>query len=208
LPNKVSKGFVLGQSGEGYPVQLPRRHEVSGHGSTPPTTPGYVPWPTDGDEWRTPDHLFRFLDRLFHFTVDVAATAQNRKVRKFFDRTRDGLKQNWAKEVVFVNPPYSEAAKWTAKAQEAARHGATVVALLPNRSASKWYRQHVVPSAQIVLLYGRIPFYRRETGQPDIAMSGAPFASILAIWPTSAGMRILKFTQPTSTVMMAMPPID
>jgi phage N-6-adenine-methyltransferase len=165
-------------------------------------------WPTEGDEWQTPDRLFQFLNRHYHFTVDVAATAQNKKVRKFYDKARDGLKQDWANEIVFMNPPYSEAGKWTKRAQASAKAGAVVVAMLPNRSASGWFRDHVVPDALIVLLHGRIPFFRRETRRPDITMSGAPFASILAIWPVSAGKRILKFTLPTSTVMMEMPPLD
>lgn len=161
-------------------------------------------WP-DGDEWETPDHLFRFLDRHYHFTVDVAANSKTRKVRKFYDIARDGLKQDWAGEVVFMNPPYSESGKWTKKAQEAAQHGAIVVALLPNRSATAWYREHLAPSALIVLLHGKVPFFHRGVGRGEITMSGAPFASILAIWPASAGKRILKFTQPTSTVIMKMP---
>jgi hypothetical protein len=65
------KGFVPNQT---------RHHENSGHSDTLPKTPGYVQWPTDGDEWRTPDHLFEFLAGHYPFTVDAAATAENRKV--------------------------------------------------------------------------------------------------------------------------------
>jgi phage N-6-adenine-methyltransferase len=184
---------------------VPNRQTYHIHRNGTTEVPGE--FETDGDEWRTPDQLFDFLNRHYHFTVDVTATAKNRKVRKYYDMARDGLKQDWTGEIVFMNPPYSEAGKWTKKAQEAANAGAIVVASLPNRSASGWYREHVVPFALIVLLHGRIPFFRRETGRKDITMSGAPFASMLAIWPISAGDRIHKFTQPTSTVMMETPPL-
>jgi DNA N-6-adenine-methyltransferase (Dam) len=84
-------------------------------------------WQTEGDEWHTPQHLFDFLTQHYPFTVDVAATARNRKVKKFYDKAQDGLKQNWTNEVVFMNPPYSEAGKWCRKAAEAAKAGAIVI---------------------------------------------------------------------------------
>ena len=171
------------------------------------TTEVPADWQTEGDEWRTPDHLFQFLNGLYPFTVDVAATAANTKVKRFYDKAHDGLKQDWTGEVAFMNCPFSVAGKWTAKADHAGKHGAIVVGLLPNRSATGWYRDHIVPNALIVLLHGRIPFVRRETAPDNITMSGAPFASIVVVWPRSAGDRILKFSQPTSTVMMEMPPL-
>jgi site-specific DNA-methyltransferase (adenine-specific) len=203
---KVPKGR-FGMTPPSFRGFVPNRPQYHIHTIGRTTTEVPAEWQTEGDEWRTPQHLFDFLARHYPFTVDVAATAANRKVKKFYDKARNGLKQDWSNEVVFVNPPYSETGKWTRKAADAAKAGAIVVALLPNRSASGWYRDDVVPSAMIVLLHGRIPFYRRETGRRDITMSGAPFASIVAIWPVSAGERILKYTQPTSTVIMEMPPL-
>jgi site-specific DNA-methyltransferase (adenine-specific) len=136
--------------------------------------------------------------------VDVAASKENTKVKRFFDEQKDGLKQSWRGEIVWMNPPYSEAAKWVEKAAREAAHGATIVGCLPNRSATRWYREYVVPHALIVQLHGRIPFYRDDTGI-HIQMSTAPFSTILAIWPKAAGERLRKFTQPADVVLMEMP---
>jgi site-specific DNA-methyltransferase (adenine-specific) len=208
-PHRDRHAFIENRSGnpsvKGFiPNRPSRRHEMSGRSDLPPTTPGYIPWPDDGDEWRTPDNLFAFLHSHYRFTVDVAATKATAKVKRFYDRAKDGLRQAWKGETVWLNPPYSQAAKWVEKAAQEAANGAIVVGCLANRSATKWYRDHVVPHALIVQLHGRIPFYRDDTG-PRIQMSTAPFATILAIWPKSAGNRLRKFTQPADVVLMKIP---
>jgi site-specific DNA-methyltransferase (adenine-specific) len=161
-----------------------------------------------GDEWQTPQHLFRFLNSLYVFTVDVAASESNTKCKRFWTRDTDGLARTWkTTDVHWMNHPYSQSALWVRKAHEASKRGVVTVALLPNRSATGWYRDYVVPSALIVQLHGRIPFYRENSAAPYM-MSGAPFASLVAIWPQSAGKRILKFTKPVATVIMDMPSLD
>jgi phage N-6-adenine-methyltransferase len=162
-----------------------------------------------GVEWQTPPHFYRFLDSLYGFTVDVAATKANAKCRKFWTTETDGLAQTWkTSDVHWMNYPYSQSALWVKKAHEASKRGVITVALLPNRSATNWYRDYVVPSALIVQLHGRVPFLSGVAPSATRTMSGAPFASLLAIWPLSAGQRILKFTQPVHTVLMEMPPMD
>ena len=101
-----------------------------------------------------------------------------------------------------MNPPYSNAGKWAQKAKEAADGGATVVGLFANRSASKWYRDYVVPHALVVQLYGRVKF---EAHRNVVSMSGAPFASMLVIWPREAGERLMEHCQPVRAVLMEMP---
>ena len=110
-----------------------------------------VVWQSESDEWETPAALFNFLDGFFRFDVDVCASAKNTKCRQFFDRNRDGLIQTWqAGRAYWMNAPYSEAGKWTKKAAAAAKAGAIVVGLFANRSATGWYRDHVVSSAMVV----------------------------------------------------------
>ena len=47
------------------------------------------------DDWATPQDLFDQLDKTFHFTLDVCASADNAKCKRYFTSERDGLKQNW-----------------------------------------------------------------------------------------------------------------
>lgn len=76
------------------------------------------------DQWSTPADLFRKLDDEFHFTLDVCADASNYKVQKYFDKETDGLKQDWTKEVSWMNPPYGRTIpKWVRKAAETAAGG-------------------------------------------------------------------------------------
>ena len=59
-------------------------------------------------DWETPDSIFKPLDDEFHFTLDVCATKQNRKCRKFFCQKDDGLAQDWTGEICWMNPPFAK----------------------------------------------------------------------------------------------------
>ena len=103
-----------------------------------------------------------------------------------------------------MNAPYSQAGKWAKKAAQAAKGGAIVVGLFANRSATGWYRDHVVPHALVVQLYGRLSFM--QDGTPvSASMSSAPFPSILAIWPREAGDVLLKHCTPVSAALLQLP---
>jgi hypothetical protein len=81
---------------------------------------------------------------------------------------------------------------------------AVIVGLFANRSATGWYRDHVVAHALIVQLYGRLSF--TQDGKPvSVSMSSAPFASILAIWPREAGERLLHHCTPMSAALLQLP---
>lgn len=101
-----------------------------------------------GDERSTPDEFFHQLDAEFHFTLDAAATALNHKVDTWFGDggiAFDALAQWWGGNgsVVWLNPPYSIAGAFVAKAREEADTGALVVLLLPVRSDTKWWHTYV-----------------------------------------------------------------
>ncbi len=118
------------------------------------------------DEWATPQWLFEALDREFGFTLDPCATAQNAKCERFFTRAEDGLRQTWAAEVVFMNPPYGrEIGAWIRKACESAQQGATVVCLVPARTDTEWWHRYVM-RGEIRLLRGRVKFGGAEHGAP------------------------------------------
>ena len=98
--------------------------------------------------------------------------------------------------------PLSQARKWVRKANEAAAAGATVVGLLPNRSATGWYRDFVVPNAHIIQLHGRAKFIPNHR---PVQNSSAPFASIIVIWPKSAASRLLHILTPADVGVMSLP---
>ena len=70
------------------------------------------------------------LNEEFHFEVDVCATTENTKCKKYFSPRDDGLNQEW-KGVCWMNPPYGrQIRKWMRKAYEPALAGASVVSLV------------------------------------------------------------------------------
>ena len=127
-------------------------------------------------EWTTPRDLFDHLDKIYHFTLDAAATSENALCDKFYDEVTNGLAYSWKDEVVFVNPPYGRRhnRKW---AQKISYEGGntTVVALVAARTGSKWFQDYIAKDANILyFLKGRLKFTN--------AVSGAPFDSCIAVF--------------------------
>ena len=75
-----------------------------------------------------------------------------------------------------MNPPYGrEIPKWVEKAYESAKSGeATVVCLLPSRTDTKWWHDHVMKADTIRFIKGRLKF--------DGHKNSAPFPSVIAIF--------------------------
>lgn len=123
------------------------------------------------DEWATPWELFNELDQEFGFTVDVCATSENAKCKKFYTIEQDGLAQNWDGETVWCNPPYSNIRAWVEKAATAK---ATTVLLLPSRTDTKWFHEFIYNKARIRFIKGRVKF--------GGGRYSAPFPSMLVIF--------------------------
>lgn len=131
---------------------------------------------SETDEWETPAEFFRALDAIYKFTLDACATEENHKCAKYYTKKEDGLKQDWSGETVWMNPPYGrEIKKWVEKAEKEGRKTNTrVVCLLPARTDTAWFHDHVLGKARIQFIRGRIRFSGSKWN--------APFASILAIY--------------------------
>jgi phage N-6-adenine-methyltransferase len=100
------------------------------------------------DDRRTPDDVWRAWHNTYRFTIDVAASAENAKLPRYFDIAADGLSQSWTDESVWCNPPYSNIAAWVKKAwREMARnHCRCVVMLVPaNRTEQRWWQEEIEP---------------------------------------------------------------
>ena len=134
-------------------------------------------------EWETPQWLFDALNARFHFSVDVCATAENAKCPWYFTKEADGLRLDWSEYRCWMNPPYGrDIGRWVEKARHEAERGALVVGLLPVRTDTRWWQEHVQGHADLRFLAGRLQFSGVRTG--------ATFPSAIALWwgwPVLAG---------------------
>lgn len=125
------------------------------------------------DEWATPQSLYDELNREFNFTLDPCATSANAKCERYFTKEQDGLKQSWAGEIVFCNPPYGKMmSKWVEKChQESA--GATVVMLIPARTDTRYFHEFIYKKHEVRFIRGRLR-YNDGRGQ-------SPFPSMIVV---------------------------
>lgn len=129
---------------------------------------------SESDEWETPQAFFDDLDDDNHFTLDVAANAENHKCERYYTKEDDGLSQPWD-GVVWCNPPYSEVEKWVRKAdQECRDNGTRTIMLLPARTDTKWFHDFIYQRYGIEFIRGRLKF--------SGAKNPAPFPSMLVFF--------------------------
>lgn len=120
-------------------------------------------WHSRGSDWSTPQELFNTYDYRFHFTLDVCASDWNAKCKRYFTEKDDGLKQDWGKNICWMNPPYGKVLyEWMRKAYESYQNGATVCCLVPAATDSKWFHEFVLGTAEIAYLRGRPRFVTPE----------------------------------------------
>ncbi len=84
---------------------------------------------------------------------------------------RDGLKEEWIGNKIFINPPYSKPMPWIERAIEEAKKGKMIALLVKNDSSTKWYAKLHEAGAYFLMLSSRIKFNGKA----------APFPSIIVI---------------------------
>ena len=136
-------------------------------------------------DWETPQWLFDQLEREFHFTLDVCATAHNTKCFNYY--SEGSLGRVWT-GVCWMNPPYGkEISDWVEAAYSVATAGlATVVCLLPARSNNSWWKW---------VIQGEVRFIRKK-----LQFVGAPFVSmfpnvIVVFRPALEGGGVMKILE-------------
>lgn len=127
------------------------------------------------DMWSTPQDLFDRYHKMYAFTLDVCATAENAKCKKFYTKEMDGLKQEWS-GACWMNPPYGRGiGAWMRKAYESSLGGALVVCLVPARTDTAWFHDYAMKGV-ITFLRGRLKFGGHK--------NSAPFPSaVVVFWP-------------------------
>lgn len=142
-------------------------------GTKPKLTKGMFTSRTE--EWATPQYVFDWLDKQFHFTLDVCATDSNSKCDNYITKEENGLTTDWGAEICFMNPPYGrEIYKWMHKAMESAKKGATVICLVPARTDTKWFHETAMNADEIWFIKGRLKFGNGK--------QSAPFPSCIIIF--------------------------
>jgi site-specific DNA-methyltransferase (adenine-specific) len=127
------------------------------------------------NEWSTPRWLFDELDSEFHFTLDAASTHENALCERHYTAEDDALGKSWDGEIVWLNPPYGRAiGEFMRKASEISG-GGCCVCLVPARTETKWFKDHVVGKAsEIRFLHGRLKF--------GDGKNSAPFPSCIVVF--------------------------
>lgn len=126
------------------------------------------------EEWETPQNLFDELNKEFNFTIDVASSDNNYKVKKHYTKNDNGLLQNWDNEIVWCNPPYGrKIGDWVKKASESK---GIVVMLIPARTDTKWFHEYIYikQNVETRFLKGRLKFGNSK--------NSAPFPSMIVIF--------------------------
>lgn len=142
------------------------------------------------DEWATPREFFAKLDAEFEFDVDAAASRENAKCRVWYGEKIDALAlKSWATTPcsIWLNPAYSHCREFIAKAAEEARKGCTVVCLVPSRTDTRWWHEHVWDDekhqpregVEIRFIRGRLKFGGSK--------NSAPFPSVIVIFRPPTG---------------------
>lgn len=147
-------------------------------------------------DWETPQELFALLQREFTLTLDVCATPTSRKCATYYTSEQDGLRQRWTGRC-WMNPPYGRGiGAWVVKARKESSQGATVVSLLPARTDTAWWQDHVMKASEIRLLKGRLTFVG--------ARAPAPFPSAVVIFGrkrnTSVAPRVVGWDWKAATL--------
>jgi len=134
-------------------------------------------------DWGTPPGFMRWLQQNRNWTpdLDAAASPHNAKAGLFFTEAENGLDSAWFGNV-WLNPPFGrDLPLWMDKcAAEIEREEVrSIYALVPARTDTIWFHEHVLPFAHIVyLIKGRFNF-RFDEAVPG---ANAPFPSMLILW--------------------------
>ena len=129
------------------------------------------------DKWETPADVYDDFCKKHNVkpVLDVCAEKLTTKCKSYF--ATKALERSWNKDF-FVNPPYSEDAKWIEKAYcEHKKHNVTGVALVFAKVDVKWWHEYVEDIAEVHNHRGRISFYK-----DGHKLSPAPRPSSWIIW--------------------------
>lgn len=119
------------------------------------------------DYFETPMSIFRQLDRIFKFNLDVACNEHNAKCYNAITEKTDALSQDWYGRC-FCNPPFSKKAEFIKKAHDEvlSENCPVCVMILPlNCMDTKVWHEYIEGKFHYEILKGRVSFITPETGK-------------------------------------------
>lgn len=126
------------------------------------------------NSWGTDQRVFDAIDREFNFSLDAAASDENRKCIYHLTKQVDALRWDWSKFIpnyvnknVWINPPYGRGwiKKFMHKCIEQKELGVTSVMLVPSTLDAQWLPIHDISEIRIIT-GGRLTFIHPETNKP------------------------------------------
>ena len=154
---------------------------------------------SEQEQWETPQTFFDTLDAEFHFDLDVCATRHDTKCVRYITPEQDALQQPWG-GICWMNPPYGRhIGLWIQKAFHEATNGATVVALIPSRTDTRWWHEFVM-RGEIRFVKGRLMF--------GGCVNHAPFPSAVVIFRPSDQHDVQQIHTPIRMFNALRPPAE
>lgn len=146
--------------------------------------------PSQRDSWQTPQWLFDWADKRFHFTLDLAASDSNRKCHDYLSIDDDALEVNWLGMMnafpfgyYWLNPPYSETGKWLEKCWREEQKGCRIVALIPTPNGESYWGKYIFGKAsEIIFINGRVAFELPDENGMPVPQSGNTRGSCLVVF--------------------------
>ena len=124
------------------------------------------------NDYYTPKWLFEAMG--LEFDIDVAAPVHGIPwipAKRWFSQAEDGLAQDWAGKLVWMNPPFSNAKPWVSKFIENKNGLALVVA-----SKSKWFAQLWDACDAVMPMPPLVAFVRPDGSKKEISFQTFLFA--------------------------------
>ena len=121
----------------------------------------------------TPWALIHAIEKRFGaFSVDLAASRENKKAPLFISEERNSLIQPWhtLTGLLWLNPPFAHLAPWAAKCAAEAELGARIIMLTPASVGSNWFAEHCEGKARTLFIRPRIIYEGETTPYPKDCM--------------------------------------
>ncbi|MCP4985514.1 MAG: phage N-6-adenine-methyltransferase [Colwellia sp.] len=129
------------------------------------------------DYWSTPQYIYDWLDSIYHFDIDLAASKDNAKHEVYYSEKYNALSRDWCshgRNTGFLNPPYSDISPWVNQAIIMQSRGFTSVMVIPTPNGESYYEAIFDEAEEIIFINGRLSFIASCTfiipgkkGKPD-----------------------------------------
>jgi transcriptional regulator with XRE-family HTH domain len=139
-------------------------------------------WQEKNDVRFTPPELVEEIVQAFGpISIDPAGDPRSFiSADRVLTEEEDGLTTRWAGSMAFINPPFSDLARWMQRCCDAwdGKEVDKIVGLFPARTETVVFRERIFGTADVILLPRRLAFYNHLR----MKMHPAPFALMLCVW--------------------------